>query len=249
MAVNSGTAPAKVAAYVNKHRIGWPVIVDEDRQFERQMGMKEISLRNIYQVMFLTSDGEWREGRYSDIPGTVERALENASWKIDPAEIPASLRGAWRNIELNRFAEAAKEITGAEQSRDPALQQASQRLASVVNENMTRDAQKAWSLGKEEQYYQAHVAFQALEARFQGYQIPEKYTSAAKWVAKHPAVQRERKAAAELSRAQRLLLSPKTSLQKRGVDRLNVIVTRFAETEAAIEAEKVLQTRATVPGR
>ena len=56
------------------------------------MGVDEISLSNIWQVRYVTAEGEIKPGDFRDLDGVVELALKKARWQIKPSKIPDELR-------------------------------------------------------------------------------------------------------------------------------------------------------------
>jgi hypothetical protein len=241
IAVNSGNPPAQVAAYAREHRITWPIIADFDRQFERRIGLQEITLQNIHQAYIISSNGKLSLGQWSNIPGTVERALNGASWRIAPEQIPEGLKRAWRGVEFADYSGGANDIVRALKSANPQEKEAAEKLHALIMEALEKDAADAWALGQGKQYYQAHLAFAALTNRFRGYEIPAKYVSAAKWLADQPSVKQEISAAKTLDAARGLLSSPQANLRNRAIGRLNLVINRFPETQAAKEAQALLE--------
>jgi len=241
IAVNSGTTPAQVAAYAKAQKITWPIIVDTKRGFEKAAGVGQISLRNIHQCAYITADGTLRLARSADIGRTAESALQGASWRVDPSKVPESLRLAHRAIEWGKYTLAATAIGKALKSSSSDEKDAATKLNAAVLEELEKDATKAWALGKAREFYEAHLAFRTLGQRFKGYQMPEKYASAAKWLTGRKEVQDELKADKILEAAKKLLASPKKSIRKRVPRRLKGIIKNFPDTRAAEEAQAILE--------
>lgn len=239
--VNSGTSPASIAAYAKQVGITWPMIADPTRELERRVGFQEISLNNIKQVAYMTADGQVRKGNWTDVPGTISQALRGASWQVDPATIPNGLKNAWRAIEVGEFAMAARDITKSLKSGDQVTKQAAESLFAVVTTELKKDTASAWALGKAKDHYGAHVAMTQLQERFKGYEIPEKITSAAKWLEKQKSVTAEVAAQALLKEARTAIDSPITAVKKRAVSRLNNILKHHPDTQAAKEAKELLE--------
>ena len=241
IAVNSGTTPAEVAAYAKAQKITWPIIVDTKREFEKNAGVSPLSLRNIKQCSYIAADGTLRVGNWANIRQTAESALQGASWRIEPSLVPDSLRRAHRAIEWGKFSVAAVAISKALKSSQADEKAAATKLNAAVMEELEIDAAKAWALGKASDFFMAHLAFGTMTDRFKGYQTPEKYVSAAKWLAGRPEVKEELKAAKVLDAAKKLLASPKISARKRVPLRLKGIIKNFPDTQAAEEAQAMLE--------
>lgn len=112
--VNSGNPRGAVEQYLRSVRVGWPTIVDMNRQLEQAAGVDEISLQNIHQAKIITANGQLGDGNWSNLSETVERALAGAKWMVPPDEVPAPLKQAWLNIEFNQFAVAGPMIKKSE---------------------------------------------------------------------------------------------------------------------------------------
>ena len=240
IAVNSGNTPAQVAAYAKAQKITWPIIVDTKREFEKNAGVGQISVRNIKQCAYITADGTLRSSRSFNIKKVAESALQGASWRVDPSTVPESLRVAHRAIEWGKFALASSAIGKALKSGQSEEKEAATQLNAAVMEELEKDAATAWALGKASEFFEAHLEFKKLADRFKGYQTPEKYVSAAKWLARQPEVKDELKAAKVLDAAKKLLASPKESTRRRVPARLKGIIKNFPNSRAAEEAQAML---------
>ncbi len=238
--VNSGTNAASISAYARRVGITWPMIDDASRELETRMGITPIGLDNIKQVAFISADGRVQRGDWTNVPGTIERALQGASWQVDPAKIPAELKSAWRAIEVGQYAAAARDVTKSLKSGDQETKQAAESLFAIVKTDLDKDTNAAWAFGEAKDYYRAHVAMTQLQERFKGYEIPEKILNSSKWLAKQKSVTDEAAAQELLQEAKPLLGSPITAVKKSAVSRLNNVLKRFPDTEAAKEAKDLL---------
>lgn len=238
--MNSGNAPAAVAAYVKQVGLPWPVIVDTTRELETKAGVGQVSLNNVHQAAIITGSGQLQRASFQNIDGSVERALQGASWKVDPAGIPQELKAAWRFVEVGNYAAAAKDLAKHIRSKNAENKEAAQSLYGVVKADLQKEAKAAWDLGEEKQYYQAYVAMENLEKRFRGYPIPEKITKAVKWLGKKDEVLNEQRAQKLMDTGRPLLNSPKAGLRNRGLSTLKNVVKRFPDTLAAQEAQQLI---------
>lgn len=247
IAVNSGTPREEVISYARKHNIDWPIIVDVDRQFEQQMGVPEISLKNIHQVRLRQADGKITRGDWSDLGKSAEKALQNARWKVDPATVPESLKTVWRFVEFGIYAPASAELTKVASSRVSEEREAAQRLLTVVMEGLEKEASAAWELGTQERYLDAHFAFLDLQQRFKGYDIPKKYVQAAEWLAKRPGVKKEVQAAKMYDAIKGRLASPDERARNRALGRLRTLTKSFSDTRAGRQAQELLDQATAAP--
>ena len=239
--VNSGTNPQQVAAYARQTRIPWPVIADVTRELEQKVGIPEISLQNIMQAAYISADGQLRRASWSDRPATIDRALVGASWKVDPATIPANLRNAWKAIEFGKYSLAATDVTKLLRASDPQTKQAADSLYAIVDADLKKDAAAAWELGQQKDLYGAYVAMNQLQERFEGYEIPERITSTLAWLRKQESVKNEEQAQKIMAEAKRLLAAPNNTVRKRAKTQIQNIVKRFPKTNAATEAQRLIE--------
>ena len=143
VAVNSGSAPAEVAQYIRKNRIPFPVIADFDRSLERAAGVNEVSLQNIWQLRIIGPEGQIRNGSVAELPQTLQQAAEEASWHVDPVNIPAALMPLWKQVEFGNFAAAAKSLNRALSHRDPQVKAAAESLHAYVQQQIDELAARA----------------------------------------------------------------------------------------------------------
>jgi peroxiredoxin len=136
IAVNSGTAPDKLARYVKESGIDVPVIIDLDRSLERAAGVDPVSLNNIWQARVIEPDGTLRRGDGGDIPGTLESAAAQATWNVDPTGLPPELISTWRLVEFGNFSAAAKAVTRFARDRKPNVKAGGETLQNYVNKKI-----------------------------------------------------------------------------------------------------------------
>ena len=171
--VNSGSSPAEVAGYVRQNRITVPIIIDYDRSFERQAGVKEISLKNIYQARMVGPDGELQTVSGGDIPASLAKAAAKASWNVDPTGMPPGIIPTWRQIEFGDYASAAKNLTRFVRDRKPDVRSAAEKLQAFVDEKIQSiigEAEAASSAGDD---WKAYQLYSEVTQRFAGYKLPE----------------------------------------------------------------------------
>ncbi len=239
IAVNSGTPPAQVAAYVRRHRIIWPVIVDVDRSFERACGIQPpVSLQNIWQVRILTPDGRLLPGSATNLEASAQLALQGAAWNVDPEGIPPSLHRAWQAIEFGRFSAVAKQVRKAARSRDPATRQGAEKLLNYVHQQIQQQLQQAQEALQQGRKWTAYRLLEQLLERFAGYELPPQVREQIKTLARDPELKTQRAAWRMLQKAQQLLRSPRT--HRRGEALLERVVKQYPQTEAAQVAQQLL---------
>jgi thiol-disulfide isomerase/thioredoxin len=241
VAVNSGNPPEEVAQYAREVGLDWPILVDPTRDFEKKSGVGEISLENIYQVRLLTADGRMVPGDWSDIEGSISRALAGASWRVDPATVPASLRRAWHAVETGDFAAAAPAIKRALKSRTASLKKAAQSLDEAVRKELDAQLAEARTARGRGDAWAAYKALAAIPRRFRGYEVPKEVEEVRSELASDPAVKAELAGQKELGAIRKLLAAPTDASRRRGLSQLRVLARQAPETDAAREARALLE--------
>ena len=240
IAVNSGSAPRAVSNYVRRAGITWPVIVDYDRTFENEMGVSTISLDNIVQVRYVSADGVNRPGKWSDIPATVEEALKDATWKVEPNTIPNELKTQWRAIEFGDYTSAAKKILRYVNGKKESTKIAAESLLEAVNEAMEVDMDIVRDALREDKQWEAYKGLKLVKERFKGYEIPEVVDAKLKELAENDSVKAEIEAKKTLDKALATAAKNSSSAKKRARTMLERLISTSPDTEAATKAEDLL---------
>ena len=223
-----------MASYIEKHDIPWPVLVDPSREFEKRCGLKsEISLQNIHQVYYISGDGQLKGGRWSDIQGTIESALKDATWRIDPRSIPASLKQAWTYVEQGNYAPAARDIQVAIRSPESDTQKAAESLLALIRKELKKEGQAAWALGKEGKHWPAYQALASVCDKFANYQVPKKLVQARDRLADMDAIKDQARAKRMLTGTKDMLESGDPRRERTARKRLQSLIKKFPDTEAA----------------
>lgn len=240
IAVNSGNSRYEVEQYAREVGLKWPVIVDSTRQFEKLCGIGEISLQNIHQLGMILPSGQFQPGNWDDIPGSADKALANAAWKVDPAGIPSTLRTAWLAVEFGNPATAASAVKKGLSSPKPDLQQA----ASKLHEAVQTEVQESLSLAEQrlegEQKWEAYKIYSSVKERFGGYDLPTDVAAKMKELEADGKVKNEMTASKALDAAAKLLRNTSASSQRSAVTRLKKLVLEHGDTEAAAQAQQFL---------
>ena len=222
------------------------MIVDKDRRFERAMGVPEISLQNIYQARIITSNGKLERGSSGNFAGSIQAALQGATWKIDPSRVPQGLHDEWKSHEFSELS----------------ANEANTEFHAAVMHALKRDESRFWSLGKNGNRAGAYTAFLQMKKRFEGKcKLSPKVIKAGLWLEERPElktlVARSRKKAllAEEARESeeqakradkafryaRELAAAGGDEKKRARIVLRRIVKSYPETDVAQQAEAMLE--------
>jgi peroxiredoxin len=238
--VNSGNSRKSVESYVRSVKCDWPVIVDSDRQFEKNCGVPEVNLKNIYQAKIISAKGQLESGNAGDLKAAGEKALNGAEWTVDPTDIPASLQVAWRQVEFGAYRSAAAAIKKARGSRDEAEKAAGEKLYGAVEGKIKALVDPAEKALAEDDKWEAYKLFTSAGELFQGYDLATDAMKQARMLAADDGVKKEIGGRKALDKAKDRMASPSASTQRRAVVDLKQIVKLFEGTQAAAEAESIL---------
>lgn len=242
--VNSGSDPRVLKRYLGRARIRWPVIHDLDRSLEKAMGVPRLTPDGEkFAVKLIDGSGTLQNGQGADFAGAAETALRGAAWRVDPAEVPQSLLGAWRSIELGDYGSAAKAVNrAAKAKKDDDLKSAAEKLLDAVEEEITESARQAQRLLTDGEDWSAYRELNSMVDRFDGYEFDliKRAESKAKELAKSDAVKSQLAAAKLFSKAIATGSKGTTSARKRAKGLLQRVLSDYPGTEAAEKASDVL---------
>ncbi|MBL8827912.1 MAG: TlpA family protein disulfide reductase [Planctomycetaceae bacterium] len=241
IAVNSGNNRAAVQTYVREVGLTWPVIVDPDRSFEKQHGVDNISLQNIYQARYITADGKARNGSWSEIEGTINQALTGARWKVDPKQIPPALRDAWLAIEFNNYAGAGMTVKKSLSASKYDVKEGANALLSVVQKEIDADAASFQQAVDAQQAWKACEIADQMAVTYRGFDLPLELVKSRKQLSADPQVKAAQVALKGLEAARRQLASNNDAARKNGTATLEKIGQDFPGTRLAEQAQNILQ--------
>ena len=233
--VNSGTDPRQLKRYLAKNRVAMPVIGDPTREFESAMGVPKLTLGGeVFALRYISGEGKQGSLQGADLAGAAEAALKGAAWKVDPAEIPSTLRRAWKAVELGDYAAAAGALNKAIDARDDELKAGAEKLMEAVEEALDTAVTDATSALAEGDEWAAFKHLKAIDNRFGDYELDviDKAEAKAKQLAKSDSVREEITAVKLLDKA----------MAKRSPRDLQKVVKRYPTTEAGARASELLAT-------
>ena len=241
IAVNSGNPREDVEQYARGVNLKWPVIVDSSRQMEKRWLRSEISLQNIHQVGLLLPNGKKTMGDWDDLEGSVQTALKGAAWKIDPKTVPAIFQPTWRLVELGKYAVAAPLVKKGLVTSNSEVKEAAGRIHAVIQAEIKAAAEKAAKARQAGDAWSAYKQYTALGAMFAGYDLPSDAVGASKELSTDEQVKRQLEAAKLLDSIKKTFPSARTdAARKRIVSRLEGLVKQHPQTDAAQEAQSLL---------
>jgi hypothetical protein len=237
IAVNSGNDPASVRNYIRSNKVTWPVIIDSDRAFESRADVKEVSLKNIWQFRSIDAKGNMDSFNGTKMAETAAQLLGDAKWEVDASLIPKPLSQAHYLVEFGSYSAAAKTLNEASQSRDETIKAGADALLTLVKRQIQVKLDAAKEAQTNSQVWSAYKLYSAVGDQFKGYELDVDLRSILKELKSTDAVK------AELS-AMRLFESAKKQFARNGMKRtlvkLNRIVDKYPDTEAATMAREVI---------
>jgi peroxiredoxin len=240
IAVNSGNPRSEVEQYAREVNLRWPVIVDTARQFEKQCGVNEVSLQNIFELGMILPDGTFARGNPGDVAGAAEKALSGASWKVDPAEVPAALRPAWQAVEFGNPAAGASLIKRNLNSPKPDLKAAATKLHDSIQTEIRAEVASATEALTANRKWAAYEILSGVKSRFVGYEFPAEVADKLKELTADDEINREIVADKTLEAAQKQILTRTPAALRNAALRLRRLVADYPGTDAAAQAEALL---------
>jgi hypothetical protein len=236
IAVNSGNSRQEVEQYARQVRVPWPIIVDSTREFEKLSNVGEISLQNIYQVRYIDASGKLNMGSIQDMDETVKRALAGASWKVDPAGMPLSLRPAWQAVELGNYAVAAPVIKKALNDRKEEVKLAAAKLDTFLQDELQKEID---SVATATDKWTAYKTMLSIMERYKGFTLPDDFKSKGSELHADAEVKAQLDAMKAFEAIKKGLTSGSPAVRKKSADKLDDFITDHAGTEAAEEAAAI----------
>jgi len=235
VAVNSGTSKHELEQYARGVNLTWPILVDQDRSFERRADVGEISLQNVMQAAYLSAGGELRRGDWSDIDGTIRAALAGAKWNVDPDRIPAELLPAWRSVEFCQYAEARPALVKGLASRKEDVKAAAEKLSDFVESRSARDLAVAEASLSEGHKLRAYQRYGVIAEKFAGYSAAEQAAAARRELAKDPGLKKEIVSLKQFEKQRELVYSPKQAVREKA----RAAIQKLIDAEPASEAARL----------
>lgn len=238
--VNSGTPRPQLEAYLRKNNVKWPVICDSDRSFENQFGFM-VSPENVKQARLLMPDGKFKNADADNLEGSAVDAAREAKWKVElePKDVPPVLMQAWMAIEFGRYPEAAqtlkKNLNGKGEIKEVAT-----KLNQFVLDDLAGQVEAAKKSLEEGKKWDAFKRFSVIPTKFKGFAVPTEVNANLKELNSDEAIKEEQGAMRQLDLAvQAASRSP--SARKGALKQLEKLIKDHPDTEAAAEAQKLIE--------
>jgi hypothetical protein len=237
--VNSGNPKNAVEQYAKSNKFEWPILVDEARETEKQLGFT-ISLQNIYQSALIDPAGKLHRigSDDKDMADAINRHLPEAKFLFDGVTIPDKLKPLARDLELGLYEPGVAELaavslkTGKDQ---PAAQAMYEKFKPIAEGGLER----AKAFEGEGKKYAAYVEYAKVAAWFKKTDYEKAATAALAPLKKDKEVQDELNAKLMLDQAKALLASSKKAERESAPALLAALKKKYPNTEAAKDAEKL----------
>ncbi|MEI8019486.1 MAG: redoxin domain-containing protein [Schlesneria sp.] len=239
IAVNSGNAASDLREYARDVSCTWPMIADVDRSLEKAYDVNEITLTNDAQARYISSDGSMHLGDLIKIEETIQEALKDAAWKLDPSNVPDSLKEAWMAIELGNYKASGAMLRKSLNSPKKELQEAAKRLQEVVKTAATDDFEAAKKASEDEQHWRAYEICQRLSDHFTPADLPAEFAEFKKNLIKEAKVKTGTAARRTLDGIVKSLNAGKP-LNKKFKAQLEKMVSDFEDSDLAHDAQAAL---------
>lgn len=224
------------------------MIADGNRAFEAACGVNEISLNNIWQARVITANGDLVRASASDLDMAAARALEGAQWNVDPSGIAPELQGTWQQVEFGNFAPAASTLKRYLRSRKPQVKSSANALNDYVSKQLKAQLDAAASADSSGDEWEAWKILTSVQQRFKGYEIPETVSADVTRLEKTDEVASELEAWKQLEQARKSAASRSAVSRQRAVSMLQKLTEESPGTEAAAEAQAILESLAPPQG-
>jgi hypothetical protein len=238
--VNSGTSRSEIQAYLKRHSIDWPVIVDSDRSFERASGVDEISLSNIHQVRMVTADGKFVTGRWDKLPDVVETTLVGSKWKMPYDRVPEFFHPAMRRIEYGDYRPADSAIRNGLKDKSPEVRKAAEQLNDYIDRRINSALQEALTSAPANDNFARYEAYSQVAQKFAPHELSKEAADEMKRLAADPAVRDEILAGKAVDANAASISSPDAHARERATTVLHRVAEKYPKTRAGAQAKKLL---------
>lgn len=237
VAVNSGNSKSSVESYAKSVNSNWAHYVDTDRSFEKKAIGMEISLQNIFQALVADADGNVRNANAQNLGPAVKDALGGAKWKIDPAEVPETLKKAWRMFEFGRIGDAAPLVKQALAASDAKTKATAQKLEAVIKENIAKRLESAKAAVDAGDKWAGYKHYDAVATIYKDFPEARAAASELGKLRGDAKVSKEVQAKTMLDQIKTMLASPLKPQQEQGRQGLEALIVKFPDTEAGETAK------------
>ena len=236
--ISSGHPISQVASYAKGVKTEWSIYADIDRSFETSVLKAVISLQNIHQAMIMKPSGEF-EHIGEDIKAAVDKELANATWKMDPKEIPEILKKAWHALEFGQTATAVTTIKQAVGASDAKVKAAALKLEGIVKEDITKRMADAQAKVAANQKWEGYKEYDFVMQSYRPYPESAKARTEMSKLESDAKIKKEKTAKMMLDKIQEWANSRIKSDRENAKMGLAQLQEKFADTEAGNASKNI----------
>ena len=243
IAVNSGNPRAKTEAYFRQLqvKVTWPVLVDMSRDFEKACGLfQEVNAQNVSVFRYIKPEGEMQTGLVDDIEELADKAVEGATWKIDPSTIPDSLKPVWMAVEVGNYKGIASTLKKSASSSKADVKDATAKLMELVQKDIDELSAKIKEAQDGSNPYRAFELLTELNDHFNGFELPKDVATLKKDLAKDAKVKAGQFATKALDLARKQMSAGNAGLKTKSEAALKKIIEEYPDTNLAKQAKAIL---------
>lgn len=233
----SGVARPEVERFAKTNNIPWPLLVDQDRSFEKACDIYPVSGQFPIQLRVITAGGvlEKVSAEEDELEDSLKKAAEGASWKVSPDEVPDALKPVWQAVEFGNYQQAHLALKKA--AAKPDLKEAAEKLQAVITQELDELVATAEAAAAGEKSWMAYETVQEISERFRGMPIPDSINKLKKDLAKDPAVKEGMAASKSLVTIRRQMAVANPNLRKKLSAQLEKIMTATGGSKLSKEAK------------
>lgn len=242
IAVNSGNPSPVVEAYLKQNEIPLRTVVDTQRAMEEPVGIDQISLRNIYQFVTISPQGEIARAGWQtpQVEERIDEVVADAKWSIEPETIPESMNDLWRAVEFGDFASIADPLRKFAVGDDEAEKAAAFKLHGQIKEQLAADVAAARKLQEDGQAWRAYKAYGGAAKKYVGYGYEAKFAQVRKQLESDEQVAKEIMAQKRWDKINSLKIT-NTAALKRAMADMKKLAEDLPGTEGAEVASSTLE--------
>jgi len=251
IAVNSGNDAKTVEQTIIKWKINWPVILDQDRVYEKDTDVTAIGGDNYCQVMVITPKGDMVQGDWTDVDSTIHKYIDSARWKVDIDKVPLAMRPTWALVEHGLYPPAISGVRRFITSTDTKMKVAAIMLDAAIKDDIDRRFIEAKARARSKKTtvrWEAYKYLVRYAAEFNQFSQGDQARIFLKTLAKDEHIKRQLYAAGVLAQAKLALYGTgsgnqanRSPAKTRQIESsLWILVKQYEDTEAGKKAAGIL---------
>lgn len=236
--MNSGNPKSAVESYAKETKFEWPILVDEARETEKQAGVGEISLQNIYQWVVVDPEGKLHKagGAQEGAVALIEKFLPSAKLLFDGVAIPDRLKPLARDVEQGIYEPGVAEIASLASKSGP-LAEGAKAMFDKLKPMAEAGLERGKAAKEGGQLWTAYKEYERVAVAFKKTEYEKTATAALTELKKDKSVKDELAARQLLEQAKALRSTGKKNDASQAAAIIQALQKKFPETEAAQRAK------------